>query len=99
MLGMFRLTRLFFYLIILAGIFLAFVMWNGGEKIRWFGKKSEEIGRTIKEKSDEIGDKSDKIREDVLGKKRAVEETITNVVKAAESIGIIEKEREKKLEN
>lgn len=94
---MFKLFRMFIYLVIIAGVIIAFILWNGGDKIRWLGKKSEDIGRTIKEKSEYTGDKSDRLKEKIEEKKEAIEDKIKTVVEKAEEHGIIK--REEKLEN
>lgn len=91
---MFKLIKMFIYLVIVVGIFIAFIMWNGGEKMRWFGKKSEGIGKTIKEKSEYIGDKSDQLQEEIEDKTGIIEEKVRNVVKKAEEHGIIKREVE-----
>ena len=92
---MFKIIKYLVYLSIIAGIIIAFVMWNGGDKIRWFGKKSEEIGHTVKEKSEVVGDKSDKLEEGLSEKKEFIEEKVKTVVKKAEEHGIIKREQEK----
>lgn len=91
---MFKLFRMFIYLVIIAGVIIAFILWNGGEKIRWFGKKSGGIGQTIKEKSEYIGDKSDQLQEEIEDKTGIIEEKVRNVVKKAEKHGIIKREVE-----
>lgn len=85
---MFRLIRWSFYLLIIAGIVTIFVMWNGGDKIRWIGRKSEEVGKAIREKTEAIGDKSDRVREEILEKKEQVED----IIEKAEKIGVIVRE-------
>ncbi len=89
---MFRLLRMFIYLIIIAGILITFIMWNGGEKIRWFGKKSAGVGKTIKEKSEYIGEKSDHIQEKLEDKKEFIEDKVKAAVEKAEKHGIIKRE-------
>ncbi len=91
---MFRLIKMFIYLIIIVSIVVVFIMWNGGEKLRWFGKKSENIGKTIKDKTEYIGDKSDRLKEDIEGKKEAIEGKVKTVVETAEKHGIIRREKE-----
>lgn len=93
---MFKIIKYLIYLTIIAGVIIAFVMWNGGDKIRWFGKKSEDIGHTVKKKSDVVGKKSDKLEEDLTEKKEYIEDTVKTVVKKAEEHGIIKREQEKK---
>lgn len=92
---MFKIIKYLVYLSIIAGVIIAFVMWNGGDKIRWFGKKSEEIGHTVKEKSDVVGKKSDQLEEGFTEKKEFIEEKVKTVVKKAEEHGIIKREKEK----
>ena len=92
---MFKIIKYLIYLSIIAGVIIAFVMWNGGDKIRWFGKKSEEIGHTVKEKSEVVGDKSDKLEEGLTEKKEFIEEKVKTVVKKAEEHGIIKREQGK----
>ncbi len=92
---MFKIIKYLIYLSIIAGVIIAFVMWNGGDKIRWFGKKSEEIGHTVKEKSEAVGNKSDKLEEGLSEKKEFIEEKVKAVVKKAEERGIIKREQEK----
>lgn len=89
---MFKLFRMFIYLVIIAGVIIAFVLWNGGEKIRWFGKKSADIGGTIKEKSEYIGDKSDQLKDKIEDKTETIEEKVKTVVEKAEKHGIIKRE-------
>lgn len=89
---MFKLIKMFIYLIIIVSIVVVFIMWNGGEKLRWFGKKSENVGKTIKEKTEYIGDKSDKIKENLDNKKETIEGTVKTVVETAEKHGIIRRE-------
>lgn len=91
---MFKLIKMFIYLIIIAGVVIFFIMWNGGEKLRWFGKKSENVGKTIKEKTEYIGDKSDRIKENIEGKKEVIEGKVKTVVETAERHGIIKREKE-----
>ena len=93
---MFRLFRLMIYFIVIAGLIILFIMWNGGEKIRWFGKKTEEAGKTIKKKSEILGDKSDQLKDKIEDKKESIEETINTVVETAEKHGIIKKDGEVK---
>ena len=93
---MFKLLRMSIYLIIIAGVIIAFIMWNGGEKIRWFGKKSADVGKTIKEKSEYVGEKSDQLKEKLEDKKETIEEKINTVVEKAEKQGIIRREGETK---
>ncbi len=93
---MLKLIKYLIYLCIIAGIIIAFVMWNGGDKIRWFGRKSEEIGHTVKEKSEAVGKKSDNLEEGLSDKKEFIEEKVKAVVKKAEEHGIIKREEEKK---
>lgn len=95
---MFKLIKMFIYLIIIVSVVVVFIMWNGGEKLRWFGKKSENVGKTIKEKTEYIGDKSDKIKENLDNKKDAIEGTVKTVVETAEKHGIIRREVEAKPE-
>ncbi len=92
---MFRLIKMFIYLIIIATIVIVFIMYNGGDKLRWFGKKSENVGKTIKEKTEYMGDKSDKIKKNLDNKKEAIEGTVKTVVKTAEKHGIIRREKGK----
>ncbi|MCC6544316.1 MAG: hypothetical protein IT392_07420 [Nitrospirae bacterium] len=92
---MFKIIKYLIYLTIIAGVIIAFVMWNGGDKIRWFGRKSEEIGHTVKKKSDVVGKKSDKLEEDLTEKKEFIEEKVKTVVKKAEEHGIIKREKGK----
>ncbi|MDD5434896.1 MAG: hypothetical protein PH343_05650 [Nitrospira sp.] len=92
---MFRLIKMFIYLIIIISVVVVFIMYNGGEKLRWFGKKSEDVGKTIKEKTEYIGDKSDKIKENLDDKKEAIEGKVKTVVETAEKHGIIRREKEK----
>lgn len=89
---MFKIIKYLVYLSIIAGVIIAFIMWNGGDKIRWFGKKSEEIGHTVKEKSEVIGNKSDQIEEGLTDKKEFIEEKVKTVVEKAEKHGIIKRE-------
>ena len=89
---MFKLFRMFIYLIIIVGVLITFIMWNGGEKIRWFGKKSEEVGRTIKKESKIIGDKSDQLKEKIEDKTEIIEDKVKSVVEKAEKHGIIKRE-------
>jgi len=89
---MFKLIRIFIYLVIIAGIVVAFILWNGGDKIRWFGEQSEDVGKTIKEKSKYIGKQSDEIKEKLEEKKEVIEEKIDTVVEEAEKRGIIRRE-------
>lgn len=92
---MLKLLRMFIYLFIVAGVIIAFIMWNGGDKIRWFGKKSEGVGHTLKEKSEVVGDKSDQLKEEITDKKEFIEEKVKAVVEKAEKHGIIKREGEK----
>lgn len=89
---MFRILRIFIYLIIIAGVVITFIMWNGGEKIRWVGKKSEKVGKTIKDKSELVGEKSDEIKETIENKTENIEEKVKDVVEKAEKHGIIKRE-------
>lgn len=89
---MFKLFRMFIYLVIIAGVIIAFVLWNGGDKLRWFGKKSQEAGKTIKEKSEYVGDKSDQLREKIEDKTEVIEDKVKTVVEKAEKHGIIKRE-------
>lgn len=95
---MFKLARMLVYLVIIAGVIIAFIMWNGGEKIRWFGKKSEEVGRTIKKESKVIGDRSDQLKEKIVDKAEVIEDKVKGVVEKAEKHGIIKREEEGKEE-
>lgn len=90
---MFKLLKMLIYLLIITGIIITFIMWNGGEKLRWFGRKSENAGKTIKEKTKYIGDKSDKIKENLEGKKEAIEGKVKAVVETAEKHGIIKRDK------
>ena len=81
---MFKLLKMFIYLIIISAIVIVFIMYNGGEKLRWFGKKSENVGKTIKENLD--------------NKKEAIEGKVKTVVETAEKHGIIRREGAEKPE-
>lgn len=87
-----KLIRVLIYLIIIAGVVIAFILWNGGDKIRWFGERSEDVGKTIREKSKYIGKQSDEIKEKLEEKKEVIEEKIDTVVEEAEKRGIIRRE-------
>jgi len=89
---MFKLIRIAIYLAIIAGIVIAFILWNGGDKIRWFGEQSEDVGKTIREKSKYIGKQSDQIKEKLEDKKDVIEDKIDTVVEEAEKRGIIRRE-------
>jgi hypothetical protein len=53
--GMFRLIfRLIFIGIVLLIAFIAFSVYSGGEKFRWFGKKVEQESQKVGEKADRI---------------------------------------------
>ncbi len=93
--NVFKLIKYLIYLSIITGVIIAFVMWNGGDKIRWFGKKSEEIGHTVKKKSDIVGSKSDQLEEGLSEKKELIEDKVKTVVKKAEEHGIIKRDKEK----
>ena len=92
---MFKILRYLIYLSIIAGIIIAFIMWNGGDKIRWLGKKSEGVGHTLKKKSEVVGGKSDQLKEGITEKKEFIEEKVKAVVEKAEKHGIIKREGEK----
>lgn len=87
-----KLIRIFIYLVIIAGIVIAFILWNGGDKIRWFGEQSEDVGKTIRDKSKYIGKQSDEIKEKLEEKKEVIEDKIDTVVEEAEKRGIIRRE-------
>ncbi|MBI5756338.1 MAG: hypothetical protein HZA12_05370 [Nitrospirae bacterium] len=93
---MFKIIKYLVYLSVIVGVIIAFIMWNGGDKIRWFGKKSEGVGHTLKEKSEVVGDKSDQLKEEITDKKALIEEKIKTVVEKAEKHGIIKREGEER---
>jgi len=84
---MFRLARLIIYLLIIGGLILVFIRWNGGDKIRWIGKKAEEIGKTVKKKTEIIGKKADQLKEDIIKKEKSARELIEKM----EALGIIKR--------
>ncbi len=59
------LKRLICIVVIALIIFFGLALWEGGEKFRWFGRKSEKAGRIIKKESESVGEKADKIKEGV----------------------------------
>ena len=89
---MFKLIRIAIYLAIIAGIVIAFILWNGGDKILWLAEQSEDVGKTIREKSKYIGKQSDQIKEKLEDKKEVIEDKIDTVVEEAEKRGIIRRE-------
>jgi len=89
---MFKMIKIFIYLVILSGIVITFVLWNGGDKIRWFGKKSREVGEAIEKRSGYIGEKSDRLKKEIEGKREVIEEKVKAVVEKAERHGIVKRE-------
>jgi len=59
---MFRfIFRLVFICIVLLIAFIAFSVYSGGEKFRWFGKKVEQESQKVGEKADQIKEGSEKV--------------------------------------
>ena len=59
---MFRfIFRLVFICIVLLIAFIAFSVYSGGEKFRWFGKKVEQESQKVGEKADQIKQASEKV--------------------------------------
>ncbi len=70
---MFKLIRRIICLVItLAIIIIALAIWKGGEGFRWFGKKTEQTGKTI----EKFGDTVDEIKEDKEKAKEKAKETL-----------------------
>jgi gas vesicle protein len=94
---MFKLIkRLISIIIIAALIFLALSLWQGGKPFRWFGKKSEQAGETIREKSNEIGTEADRIKkgtEELKGKTEKVKKGIRNTGEQIKDATGLNKER------
>ncbi len=86
---MFRLIRLFIYLVIMGGLIIAFIRWNGGNKIRWIGRKSEHVGKIVRKKTEIIGEKADQLQEKIIKKEKSAKEMIEKM----ENLGIIKRDR------
>ena len=84
--------KVVFWPVILLILLIAFILWNGGDKLRWFGQKSAETGKAIQEKSEEVGETSDRLKKTIEEKKEVVGEKIEGVVDTAKKHGIIKRE-------
>jgi Sec-independent protein translocase protein TatA len=80
--------KLIFWPIILVILILAILLWSGGDKLRWFGQKTEETGKTIREKAEDL----DRLKKGIEQKKETVNKTLQGVVDTAEKRGILKRE-------
>lgn len=78
--------RIIGIILIIAIIFIALALWRGGEPFKWFGKKSENAGKIIREKSKAVGEEADRIKEKKEHIKEVTEQVTKGVGKAGEKI-------------
>jgi hypothetical protein len=73
-------------IIILAIIFIALALWQGGEPFRWIGNKSEQAGEVIREKSEAIGKEADRIKEKTDDMKEKTNEVSDGIMRTKNAI-------------
>ncbi|HHN66081.1 MAG TPA: hypothetical protein ENK09_12025 [Nitrospirae bacterium] len=66
--------RVICLIVLITALFLVLSVLRGGEPFRWFGHKSEEVGREIREKSEKLAEEADKLKETSKTLKKGAEE-------------------------
>lgn len=86
--------KLVLWPIFLFCLLVGLILWKGGDKIRWFGKKTAETGTAIQKKTEAIGQTSDRIKETFDDQTKSINQKIDQVVEKAEKRGILKREPE-----
>jgi len=90
---MFRLLRkLIVYALIIIAISAAFIMWDGGKRLRQVGKRIAEFGNMIERKTESISERSERIKTEIEEKKRGVVKRLDKAIEKAKEYGIIEQD-------
>lgn len=78
--------RIIGLLIIIALVFLALSLWQGGQPFRWFGKKTEQAGEIIREKSEDVGREADGLKKKTEDMKETTDKVTKGIKKTGEKI-------------
>ncbi|MEW6053594.1 MAG: hypothetical protein AB1552_07390 [Nitrospirota bacterium] len=78
--------RIIGMLIVIALVFLALSLWQGGQPFRWFGKKTEQAGEIIREKSEDVGREADGLKKKTEDMKETTGKVTKGIKKTGEKI-------------